>query len=90
MTHISYKPVKTYRGWAYRGVSIRRYHTNRVWFEFTIDMGFGQDVVMIYGKLIEARRSIDARLEPRSGMFGSDMTNYEVHEGKIALKGLYT
>ena len=90
MTHISSEPAKTFRQWSYEGVSIRRYHTNRVWYEFTIDMGFGQDVVMIYGKLIEARRSIDARLEPRSRMFGSNMTTYEVHEGKIALKVLYT
>jgi hypothetical protein len=89
MTHISSEPAKKFRQWSYEGVSIRRYHTNRVWYEYTIDMGFGQEVVMIYGKLIEARRSIDAQIEPRLGKLGLNMTKYEVHEGKIALKGLY-
>lgn len=89
MTHIAYEPAEKCRQWSYQGVSVRRYHTNRVWYEFTIDTGFGREFVVIYGKLIEARRSIDALLEPRSEMSGVKLPIYEAHQGKLALKGLY-
>jgi hypothetical protein len=89
MSDISEKPRKTDFGYCYRGVNIRRIVGTRVFFQYNIDMGFGMDTTMPFRTLSEATYSIDSRIETRWGMFGSDMTNFVVHEGSLALKGLH-